>query len=80
MKCLMKDILFHNEDVCIINGHKHTLHRTDGSGGAVFLIQGGCATYGSNVEIDFGGWVERPSVEFMKREFGIDITEWRGIY
>ena len=76
MKCLMKAINLHHGDVVMIDGHKHTLVQQD-NGGAVFMIGGGFATYGAEVEIEFGGWVERPSVDFMKEHYGIDITTWR---
>lgn len=75
MKCMMKTVNLHREDVVLINGHRHTLIRQD-NGGAVFMIEGGFATYGANVEIEFGGWLERPAVDFMQKHYGIDITKW----
>lgn len=74
MKCRIKDLRFYEGDVLILDGHKHTFYRQHSTGSVEFLIGGGFVHHGPEVEVDFGEWLERPTLKLFE-EFGLDITK-----
>lgn len=79
MKCLIKSLDLWTEDVILIDGVKHTfLYEEDGA--KTFRIGGGYAEYGLEVEVEFGGWVGRPTVDFLNKVYNTDVTKWEDVH